>query len=216
VACFFLYLIVCGRSTLRGERYNDIIKYTLTQGDHVARKQNEFTIVVDTETSGLTHDPRARLLELAFVVINDQHEFVDAAQMFVNPSVWTPNWGAAFKIHGYNPAYIQEHGKTEADAFKLLSEYEEKYNQPRWTSFNKRFDLEMLSRIDFTPRSEAECIMSLSAAAMKLNKRAVAMQAAINTLLPDFCYDVKKAHKAGYDAFAAASLYTHIQKKHLA
>lgn len=179
----------------------------------MASKEKEFVIVVDTETSGLPHDQRARTLEVAFIVLDDNYNFIDAAQMYVNPSIWTVAWGAAFKIHGLSPGFLAEQGRPESEALALLNSYEEKYKQPRWTSFNKRFDLEFLRRLDFTPAREAECIMSLSAAAMQLNKRTVAMVNALASLHPQFKYDKTQAHKAGYDAYAAAELYVKIRKE---
>lgn len=172
-------------------------------------KQPAYVVIVDTETTGLPHDADARVISWALLVAEDKDgtwEPVYVDQGYVMPSVWSRYADKAEAIHRIPYQRLVTEGRSEAEVAEYFIAIDSKY-KPKWTSFNKRFDLEMLNRLGFTPAQEGECIMQMAAAALRLKKRTVALKTAYADLVakydPSLAWDDTAHHNAGYDAVAA-------------
>lgn len=163
-------------------------------------------VVCDTETTGLPHDEKARPVAISLIVIDDEYNRLFDTTFYVKPSVWSPNYMKAQEIHGLTPGFLALNGMSESDALEVLCAIDDKYECPRWTSYNRKFDLEMLSRIGFNPLHKATCIMEL--AARKLNKKSnrVALAEAYPEITGE-SFLLGQAHKAEYDAKCALEVY---------
>lgn len=171
-------------------------------------KKTEHHVIFDTETTGLPHDRDARAIAYALLVVRDEDmEPVYQDRGFIRPTVWSPHASRAEAIHKIPKWTIDEKGHEEAEVAEYFRAIDAKYNSPQWTSYNRSFDIEMLSRLGFTPRRQGRCIMELSAEMMHLKKRTVALRVAY----PALCANIKdapawaesKAHDAGYDTVCA-------------
>jgi DNA polymerase III epsilon subunit-like protein len=116
---------------------------------------NKFCIVIDTETTGMPADARAKVVSIGAVAY-DLGEMKEVGHFYsvVKPSVYAKSFPYTVKIHGLTRPYIEKNGKSPAEVWRrfqdwIVGEYAKSLgtNEIYFLAWNSRFDNEMLRRL---------------------------------------------------------------------
>lgn len=168
--------------------------------------------IIDTETSGLSPDRGARILQLAAVRIAPGGvlgSVVDGTifSSYVCPADWDeknliPSYVHAEKVHGIEAGRVK-HFPPEAEVRAALSRWCAEHGVTHFSAFNVSFDRAFMDHHRFVPDGVAwvECVMKAA------NKKH-----GVKGSLSAFCarhsinFESSRAHSAVYDALKAAEL----------
>ena len=155
-------------------------------------------IVIDTETTGLTHEPDARPWQIAAVALSPDGREVCTFNGRGCPDVWNANAEEALAISGKTPASIQSLDPIEpiARAFAAwLSAFPDAY----LTAYRIEFDREMLRRVGVVSDRWTVCLKQKAAEYMGRPIRLVEIAEYFQIPHPN-------AHDALADARAASAV----------
>ena len=155
-------------------------------------------IVIDTETTGLAHEPDARPWQIAAVALSPDGREVCAFDGRGCPSVWNANAEEALAISGKTPASIQSLDPIEpiAVAFAAwLSAFPDAY----LTAYRIEFDREMLRRVGVVSDRWTRCLKEAAAEYKGHPVRLIEIAAELGIAHPN-------AHDALADARTAAAV----------
>lgn len=107
-------------------------------------------MVLDTETTGLPADDRARCEVRAVevgVALVGPGGVLASRSLLVCPPVWSYQTQAAEKIHGLSRAYITAHGMSPAEAWATINGWTLEWQPAGLLAWNASFDAEILARL---------------------------------------------------------------------
>lgn len=119
-------------------------------------------VVLDTETTGLPHDPDAQPWEVAAVLLDREGEEIDRIEAIGYPAIWRPDMARIVALGGMDADRLLA-GPPLAESIAELSDWFRASldRGARLSAFNVAFDRDMLSRIGiaFPSESWAPCVM---------------------------------------------------------
>ena len=163
-------------------------------------------IVIDTETTGLAHEPDARPWQIAAVALSPDGREVCTFDGRGCPDVWNANAEEALAISGKTPASIQSLDPIEpiARAFAAwLSAFPDAY----LTAYRIEFDREMLRHVGVVSDRWTRCLKEAATEYAGRTIRLVEIAADLNIPHPN-------AHDALADARTAAAVARKLGLKH--
>lgn len=158
-------------------------------------------IVIDTETTGLAHEPDARPWQIAAVVLAPDGREVCSFNGRGCPDVWNANAEEALAVSGMTAAYVQslEPIAPIAHAFAaFLSAFPDAY----LTAYRVEFDREMLRRVGVVSDRWTRCL-----------KEAAAEYAGRKIRLVEIAADLGIPHPNAHDALADARTAAAVARK---
>lgn len=174
-------------------------------------ESSRYALVLDTETSGLPHQPAAFPISLGVVVVDlaDGSEMEAWHEFMRPPVVVVPEWERAEKIHGISREHIQRNGKHPLDVLHRLDDTRMRFGGALMYAFNVSFDAEMLLRAGWTDaRAWGPCLMESIALSMGRHSKRVSLKHALEH--HGFGGRTGAEHSALEDAYLAAGLAFHL------
>ena len=180
-------------------------------------------LVLDTETTGLPSDPKARPIQVGgCAVLVETGELLGPEyelDFMVWPDVWPADWSRAEKVHGISRERVEEHGLSGEESWHRLRGWTSLVMQHpgvcgregSYTAWNASFDQKMLARwhrsifrsTDFPLR---HCLMNLYKTWCR--SRGVRRSWALKKALEHFeLPPQQEPHNALADARSAALVY---------
>lgn len=160
--------------------------------------KQSYVAIVDTETTGLPQDQDALPIAVAIIVLDEAtHQKVFECDWLILPRVLSPHYQKAEAVHGIPYSRLEAEGASESASLEVLQAIDAKFS-PKWTSFNWRFDSEMLRRIGFEAPRSHDCIMHMAAARCGKRSTFIRLSDAYLTLC-ERPMDKESAHRATYD-----------------
>ena len=178
--------------------------------------------IIDTETSGLSPQRGARILQLAAVLIGPGGvigSVVDGTvfSSYVCPADWdennlVPSFVHSEKVHGIEAGRVK-HFPPEAEVQSAFAAWCTKHGVTHFSAFNISFDRAFMEHHRFVPEGGAwtECVMKL--ANKRFNARGSLRAFCTRSFIP---FDDSMAHSAVYDALKAAELAVSLAQTHTA
>lgn len=120
-------------------------------------------VVVDTETTGLPHDPDARPWEIAAVLLDRSGREVDHIEALGRPAVWRPDMARVVGLGGYRAEDLLAQPPLADLIPRVLAWIQDAIQDgARLTAYNVPFDRGMLARVGIEVRVEdwAPCVMA--------------------------------------------------------
>ena len=155
-------------------------------------------IIIDTETTGLTHEPDARPWQIAAVVLAPDGREIAAFDGRGCPDVWNAGAEEALAVSGTTAAYVQSLPPIAPIAFAFaafLSAFPDAY----LTAYRIEFDREMLRRVGVVSDRWTVCLKQKAAEYMGRPIRLVEIAEYFQIPHPN-------AHDALADARAASAV----------
>ena len=98
-------------------------------------------VVFDTETSG-TNVFEDRVVQCVVSLATSAGELLETHEWLIKPDISVPEEAAA--VHGFDDAFLAEHGRDPKDALTEISEVLMANRHLVWVAFNINFDLSIL------------------------------------------------------------------------
>ena len=163
-------------------------------------------IVIDTETTGLAHEPDARPWQIAAVVLAPDGREIAAFDGRGCPDVWNAGADEALAVSGTTAAYVQSLPRIAPIAFAFaafLSAFPDAY----LTAYRIEFDREMLRRVGVVSDRWTRCLKEAATEYADRKIRLVEIAAELGIAHPN-------AHDALADARTAAAVARVFGLKH--
>lgn len=98
-------------------------------------------LVGDAETTGISvHDDR--IVQFFIGIADEAGNLVDRHEWVINPGVPVPQEAA--DVHGFDDAYLAEHGRDPVEALMEIRDVYLKHRDLTWVFYNANFDLSIL------------------------------------------------------------------------
>ena len=163
-------------------------------------------IVIDTETTGLTHEPDARPWQIAAVVLAPDGREIATFNGRGCPDVWNAGADEALAVSGMTIAYVQSLPQIAPIALAFaafLSAFPDAY----LTAYRIEFDREMLRRVGVVSNRWTRCLKEAAAEYKGHPVRLIEIAAELGIAHPN-------AHDALADARTASAVARVFGLKH--
>lgn len=166
--------------------------------------------ILDTETSGLPSNPRARVVELGAIVLDPHSDYsdIDRFGLLFRPRDFdVQRDGEGLRRSGIDPAEV-ESARSEAYARKAFGDFLRANNAFEVYSYNRVFDEGMLKRSGFSLPWKG-CVMDMARKAS--GKKNLSLHAAAELFLREI--PVGQPHRALPDAMLASLVFAAIRRR---
>lgn len=145
----------------------------------------ECAVFIDTETSGLPHEPHARVLSIGAVCVErDTGAEISTFTILVCPELVSPRqYEAAKVVHGIELSTLVSQGASEIDALTAFHLWWDQFDRPALYAFNAPFDRVMLSRMGLNePEAWGRDVMEAAADHIKPGNSRISLVKALAAL----------------------------------